>query len=370
MRRRRGRLALALGGVGAVLLVVASLVGSFMVLGAGFGCEGSGAAIFPATRSARSEIPAARLRLYQEAGKRFDVDWAFLASIGYQECGHGACAHVYPSGCGGPMQIAIERESACSPGSGPTIWERYKVDADGNGANPFDPADAIFTAARMLRPVFGLAGNSYADYHEAACNYYGACADVSAAYAAEVMARAVRYGFGGAGAPGASGDESAAVSGGSCEGSTLPTGSGPMGPVHKASSPRHLATLPATLAVAGVECDARIVPDVVYIARRFGLLVTACYGTGHEPDGEHPLGAANRLRTQGWQLGPDPKSGGSCRLEILMRAVRGGSRLRPSAVPLHRLQRLSGSRRPGALPVRRQRSFAYLLADFSLAGGA
>jgi hypothetical protein len=183
---------------------VAVLVGTVMaILGANVACLGGGSTALagPPTRAAVKAIPADRLRLYQQAGQRFDVDWAFLASIGYQECGHGACAHVYPSGCGGPMQIAIVRESACSPGSGPTIWERFHIDADGHGANPFDPADAIFTAARMMRPVFGLAGDSYAAYHQVACNYYGACADSVANYADEVMARAVEYGFRGKGSP-------------------------------------------------------------------------------------------------------------------------------------------------------------------------
>ena len=150
-------------GVGvAAAVVVVAIAGTIMaILGGDLACiGGSGSALAsPPTRAAVKGIPAERLRLYQQAGERFDVEWTFLASIGYQECGHGACAHVYPSGCGGPMQIAIVRESACSPGSGPTIWERYRVDADGGGPDPFDPADAIFTAARMLRPVFGLAGD-------------------------------------------------------------------------------------------------------------------------------------------------------------------------------------------------------------------
>ena len=205
MSRRQSRaslLALAAGGVAAV--VVAVLVGTVMaILGANVVCLGGGgsAQASPPSRAAVKAIPPERLRIYQQAGQRFDVDWAFLASIGYQECGHGACAHVYPSGCGGPMQIAIVRESACSPGSGPTIWERFHVDADGHGANPFDPADAIFTAARMMRPVFGLAGDSYAAYRQTACNYYGACGDSVANYADEVMARAVEYGFRGKGSP-------------------------------------------------------------------------------------------------------------------------------------------------------------------------
>ncbi len=203
-RRGRSRLSLWLGGFAAVALVgVVSVAGALMaVLGGNLACLAPGGSAFasPPTKAAVKEIPPKRLRIYQEAGKRFDVEWAFLASIGYQECGVGTCAHVYPSGCGGPMQMAIVPESECSPGPGPTIWDRYKVDADGGGASPFDPADAVFTAARMMRPVFGLAGDSYAAYRQAACNYYGACADASANYADEVMQRAVEYGFRGKGA--------------------------------------------------------------------------------------------------------------------------------------------------------------------------
>jgi hypothetical protein len=196
------------GGLAAVL-VVAILGVLLAVLGGGLSCVGSAAASAYAggpapSRAALAAIPPRRLRLYREAGRRFDVDWTVLASIGTQECGTGLCAHVYPSGCGGPMQIAIERESACSPGPGPTIWERYGVDADGNGkAEPFNLADAIFTAARLLRVVMGAPpiGGSYAAYRQAACNYYGACADATVNYADEVMSRAVQYGFRGKGAP-------------------------------------------------------------------------------------------------------------------------------------------------------------------------
>jgi CHAP domain len=202
--RRRGGSLLVLLGTGVLAAVVVAITATVMaILGSSIGCMGGGsiAVAGPPTKAAVKAIPPKRLRIYQEAGKRFDVEWAFLASIGYQECGHRACAHVYPSGCGGPMQIAIVPESACSPGPGPTIWDRYKVDADGGGADPFDAADAVFTAARMLRPVFGLRGDSYAAYHQAACNYYGACSDASANYAEEVMGRAVEYGFRGKGSP-------------------------------------------------------------------------------------------------------------------------------------------------------------------------
>jgi hypothetical protein len=188
--------------------LIATLAGTVMaILGGELAClRGGGGAIAaaPATRAAVEEIPRGRLRIYQEAGRRIDVDWTFLASIGTQECGQGACHEVSASGCAGPMQIAYVRGSACSPGSGPTIWERFKVDGDGDGrTSVFDPADAIFTAARILRKVLGAppAGGSYAAYRQAACGYYGACGDSVADYADEVMARAVEYGFRGKGSP-------------------------------------------------------------------------------------------------------------------------------------------------------------------------
>lgn len=204
--------------------VVVAIAGTVMaILGGEIACIGGGgsAVAAPATKVAVREIPPPRLRIYQAAGRRIDIDWAFLAAIGYQECGHGSCAEVYPSGCAGPMQIGYVRGSACSPGSGPTIWERYRIDGDGDGkTSVFNPADAVFTAARILREVLGAppAGGSYAAYREAACGYYGACSDSVADYADEVMARALDYGFRGKGAPELSGPVAEPVTsgGGGC----------------------------------------------------------------------------------------------------------------------------------------------------------
>jgi hypothetical protein len=149
--------------------------------------------------AARRQIPAERLRLYRAAGQRVDIDWTFLAAIGAQECDHGACPGDNGEGCAGPMQIAVRRGSPCSPDpTVPTEWERWGVDADADGVEDVDdPADAIFSAALILRFDKGAPGadGPYRGYRAAACRYYGACADVDADYAAEVMARAVRYGF-------------------------------------------------------------------------------------------------------------------------------------------------------------------------------
>lgn len=300
----------------AVWIAPAALVGVVVVLGFGFalalggggiGCLGGGGTVAgPApTRSAVEEIPRGRLRLYQQAGRRFDIDWAFLAAVAAQECGHGpeTCPGDNGSGCAGPMQISMRRGSPCSPAPNlPTLWETYGVDGNGDGRRDVnDPADAIPAAARILRRAKGAppAGGSYAAYRQASCNYYGACS----VYADEVMARAVQYGFAGPGNPPptdpaaarpAPGQAAPAGRGGRCSGTDPTVSDGPIGPVKRARRPRRLAPLPPAVVAPGFgtqRCDARIVENVVYLARRFRILVTACAEI-HSLTGEHPLGAA------------------------------------------------------------------------------
>ncbi|MHB8241047.1 MAG: CHAP domain-containing protein [Solirubrobacteraceae bacterium] len=225
-----------LGAAGVTVCAIFAL--AVAVLGASFsGCQTESDAATTtsgpvASAYARQSIPPQRLRLYQQAGARFDIDWSFLASIGAQECGSGDCAGTNSSGCAGPMQIAYVRGSACSPGPGPTLWERYALSAHpGQPASINDPADAIFTAARILRQDMGApaTGGSYSEYHQAACSYYGACADTAVSYADEVMARAVQYGFDGSGSPAATSPplaEPASSESGSCSATALTPGAG------------------------------------------------------------------------------------------------------------------------------------------------
>jgi hypothetical protein len=287
-----------LAGLATVVAVIASMGVMMAVIGADIGClSGGGSAQAAPTKTAKQEIVPWKLKLYRAAAKRFDVDWTFLASIGYQECGNGTCPEINPSGCGGAMQIAVVRGSACSPDpSVPTLWERYGVDADGDGkASITSVADSIFTGARILRPVMGAprTGGTYAQYREAACSYYGACSDGLTSYADEVMARAVQYGFSGAGSPEPSDPDGAQPApGGTGEcGSQMPSGS--RGGARRDDGPGQLKPLPDDVTPGTPEsCDSRVAADVIYLARRFGQVVTDCYGLGHTPDGEHPLGAA------------------------------------------------------------------------------
>jgi hypothetical protein len=297
----RRRIALWLApGAGLALLLVTVLLGFVVAItGASVGCPSAGTidqatSGAPPSRSARAAIPRARLLIYQRAGRRFSIDWTFLASIGAQECNHDGCHGANASGCAGPMQIGIG--GRCGD-----IWDQYKTDGNGDGrTNVNNPADAVFTAARLLRQAkhAPATGGSYADYRKAACNYYGACADAAANYADEVMARAVQYGFRGKGAPAPSDPAlaqpatAAAVSG--CGGGGAALAPAAARRTRKLFAPRHLAPLPAVAVASGaggIRCDARIVADVAYLTRRYRVRVTACFAI-HSLDGEHPLGAA------------------------------------------------------------------------------
>ncbi len=302
-RRARWWIALAPGALGA-LVVVTALVGFVLAItGGSLGCTGSsttGSGPAP-SRSALADIPPAYLRLYQQAGRRYRIDWTFLASIGAQETGHGRAPDTFTvnsAGAAGPMQICV---AACGH-----EWQQYGVDGNGDGRKDvMNPADAVPGAARILREQKGAppTGGSYQAYRQAACRYYGACADASANYAGEVMARAVQYGFHGKGSPAPTTPSQAqpapapASSGGSgCQAGPEAIIGGSLGQVRRVHSPRHLAALPASAVIGGaaIQCDARIIPDVTYLTRRFKVRVTACYAI-HSLDGEHPLGAATDL---------------------------------------------------------------------------
>ncbi len=116
----------ALGGSGLAYVLVFGLAAA--VLGASFaGCEpGSEPALAASSGPTPSayalqSIPPERLRLYEQAGTRFDIDWSFLASIGAQECGNGDCAGTNSSGCAWPDADRLRpREPVQS-------WERTDI---------------------------------------------------------------------------------------------------------------------------------------------------------------------------------------------------------------------------------------------------
>ncbi|HET9124145.1 MAG TPA: lytic murein transglycosylase, partial [Solirubrobacteraceae bacterium] len=85
------------------------------------------------------EIPPFLLPIYQAAGIQYQVPWSVLAAINQIETDYGRNLSVSTAGAVGWMQFM------------PSTWKRYGVDATGNGvADPYNPVDAIFSAARYL----------------------------------------------------------------------------------------------------------------------------------------------------------------------------------------------------------------------------
>ena len=85
-------------------------------------------------------VPPFLLPIFQAAGAAYGVPWQVLAAINEVETDYGRDLSVSSAGAEGWMQFL------------PSSWAQYGVDANGDGfADPYNPADAIFAAARYLR---------------------------------------------------------------------------------------------------------------------------------------------------------------------------------------------------------------------------
>jgi soluble lytic murein transglycosylase-like protein len=94
---------------------------------------------FPKITVAQFPVPPFLLPIYQAAGAQYKIHWEILAAINEAETGFGTNLRESSAGAVGWMQFL------------PSTWQRYGVDADGDGKrDPWDPVDAIFAAARYL----------------------------------------------------------------------------------------------------------------------------------------------------------------------------------------------------------------------------
>jgi len=85
-------------------------------------------------------IPLFLLPIYQAAGIEYGVRWEILAAINEIETDYGRNLNVSTAGAVGWMQFM------------PSTWKRYGVDANHDGRkDPYNPVDAIFSAARYLK---------------------------------------------------------------------------------------------------------------------------------------------------------------------------------------------------------------------------
>ncbi len=89
-------------------------------------------------------VPPFLLPIYQAAGTAYDIPWQVLAAVNEVETDYGRDLSVSSAGAEGWMQFL------------PSSWARYGVDATGAGyEDPYNPADAIFAAARYLAAAGG-----------------------------------------------------------------------------------------------------------------------------------------------------------------------------------------------------------------------
>jgi membrane-bound lytic murein transglycosylase B len=103
------------------------------------------------SRAAAADIPAGYLRLYRQAGARYQIPWPVLAGIGKVESDHGRArlpgvrSGWNAAGAAGPMQFGI------GVGRAGNAWARYGHDFDHDGRRSvYDPGDAIPAAADYL----------------------------------------------------------------------------------------------------------------------------------------------------------------------------------------------------------------------------
>jgi hypothetical protein len=237
----------ALAGLIAGLLAIAVLAGA-----ASKGCQESVGAL-------GSEVPKRLVPIYEQAAARYGLGEqgpSILAGINWVETGFGTNLGVSSAEAEGWMQFL------------PSSWEGYGVDGNGDGAkDPYNPWDAIFAAARLLR-ASGAPGN----WHDAIFSYnHAEC------YVSDVLEHARRF----------AGDGTIETfSGGGC---AAGPGAAVVSTAIRLFAPRAFKPIPSRLWVGGgspQSVDARIWPDAVWLLETFDLRVTAAREAGHETHGD------------------------------------------------------------------------------------
>jgi murein DD-endopeptidase MepM/ murein hydrolase activator NlpD len=132
--------------------------GSFALPSAGL--ANGGDLVLPAAWTAPPPQPeqlsyAQLLDLWQKAGAAYGVPWNVLAAINKIESNFGRNMGPSSAGAIGWMQFM------------PSTWLRWGTDADGNGlADPWNPVDAVYSAARYL-----AASGAASDIRQAVFSY-------------------------------------------------------------------------------------------------------------------------------------------------------------------------------------------------------
>ncbi len=208
------------------------------------------------------KVPARLVPIYQEAAAKFGLEQrgpSILAGINWVETGFGTNLGVSSAEAEGWMQFL------------PESWEAFGVDGNGDGVkDPYNPWDAIFAAARLLR-YSGAPEN----WHDAIFSYNHA-----EWYVEKVERFAERF-------SGAVGQNVSVGEATSC-GAGAPSGAVVRQAI-RLFAPKAFKPLPAALWIGGgapESVDARIWPDAVWLLENYDLRVTAARESGHNTHGD------------------------------------------------------------------------------------
>jgi len=281
--------AIAVAGLILLLLVVVISGG---VIGVSLNDSTNSASSTP-SQAALSDIPADYLELYQQAGAQAGIDWAILAGIGKVETNHGRSrlpgvqSGVNSYGCcAGPMQFNITNGP-------PSTWDTYARDSDGDGQiSPYEPADAIPAAARLL-----TANGAPGDNRRAIFSYNHA-----GWYVDEVLAAAARYREAQALAPATQASASEVL-----------------------ANPRiQLTPLQRQDLLSGL-IDPRVIRSLAAIGQTHTVLVSALK-SDHAPGTNHEAGRAVDIAAIDGDICTGTQTGACGRLMIQLAQVRGADR--------------------------------------------
>ncbi len=232
-------------------------------------------------------IPLFLLPVYQAAAFQYDVPWQILAGINEIETDYGTDLSVSSAGALGWMQFM------------PGTWLRYGVDAtDAGYADPFNPVDAIFAAARYLHAAGAshhlraaiFSYNHSQEYVESVLLR----ARLVASYPSSVIATLTGLVDGRAPttgahlAPGAGAVLAAQAAGASGEGLSLPAAGSAAGGSSNATARAVPAGLPPTPTAAGAQASGDAQPGAAEAAGTAGTSGAAGAGqTAHADSAAH-----------------------------------------------------------------------------------
>lgn len=250
---RIARLALTTKLAAAGGAMLAGLIGMALILLAWMAVV-AGAGVGPGcTASFGAGVPAHLVSIFAAASERYELGPrgpSILAALTKIESGFGQNMGPSSAGAIGWTQFL------------PSTWRAYGVDADGDGSrDPYDPDDAISASANYLR-----ASGAPRHWRRALFAY-----NHSQAYVSDVLALADEL------------DDGGEI-----------TGCGPspalVGDAVRIAGGGAIVPIPS---LPGESVDRRILPDVLYLLRTYRVTVTDGFAvSGHDPDGEHPLGLA------------------------------------------------------------------------------